>query len=276
VRYPMSMPIIDVHTHIWPDPLAPTAVSAVGSQGHIEPFYDGTVDGLKAAMDRAGIDVSILLPVATKARQVRTINDWVATLLGDDRLVSFGAMHPDVEDPAAEMAHMRALGLRGFKMHPEYQAFEPCEPRMAPIYEAAIEQGMTVFFHAGGDVAFTSVRGTPEAFVTVLETWPGLRAVLAHMGGFRQWHAVTGRLAGRDVLFDTAYTLGHLPDEEFVALAREHGCDRVMFGSDGPWTDAAAQLEHLRRLPFTESERSAILGGNAERFIAGLDRPVVR
>lgn len=267
--------IIDIHSHAFTDSLAPRAIPQLAALSGFTPRFDGTVAGLLAEDDAAGIDVTVVQPVATKPSQVRTINDWAAAAQ-TDRVLFFGAMHPDFEAPAAELARVKALGLHGIKLHTEYQRFVPDEERMAPIYEAAIEQGMTVFFHAGGDVAFTSVRGTPEAFVTVLETWPGLRAVLAHMGGFRQWHAVTGRLAGRDVLFDTAYTLGHLPDEEFVALAREHGCDRVMFGSDGPWTDAAAQLEHLRRLPFTESERSAILGGNAERFIAGLDRPVVR
>lgn len=261
------MRIFDVHTHIWPDALAAAAVSAVGSLGHISASYDGTHAGLVAMMDRAGIDVSIVLPVATKPTQVATINDWSATLLGDTRIVPFGAMHPDLGDPRAEIARMHALGLRGFKMHPEYQAFEPSDPRMTAIYEAAIEHGMTLFFHSGGDVAFTSVRGTPDAFATLLETWPDLHAVLAHMGGFRQWHAVTGRLAGRDVFFDTAYTLGHLPDDEFVALVREHGCDRVLFGTDGPWTDAVRELAHLRGLPFADDELAAILGGNAERLL---------
>ncbi len=262
------MRIIDVHTHIWPDALAAAAVSAVGSQGHISASYDGTVAGLKAAMERAGVDVSVVLPVATKPSQVRTINDWAASLLGDRRIVPFGAMHPDFEDPAAEIARMRTIGITGFKMHPEYQTFDPLDARLGPLYAAAIEHGMTLFFHAGADVAFDTVRGTPEVFASLLDAWPDLHVVLAHMGGFRQWHGVRERLAGRDVYFDTAYTLGHLPDDEFVALAREHGCDRVLFGSDGPWTDVAGQLEHLRRMPFTPSEFDALLGGNAERMLA--------
>jgi hypothetical protein len=264
----VCMRIIDVHTHIWPDSLAPAAVAAVGSQGHISASYDGTVAGLKAAMDRAGVDVSVVLPVATKPGQVRTINDWAASLRTDSRIVPFGAMHPDFEDPASELARMRALGLTGFKMHPEYQSFDPLDPKLEPIYRAAVALGMTAFFHAGGDVAFDTVRGTPDVFATLLDAWPELHAVLAHMGGFRQWHAVTGRLAGRDVYFDTAYTLGHLSDDEFVSLAREHGCRRVLFGSDGPWTDVSEQLAHLRRLPFTPEEFAALLGGNAEEMLA--------
>lgn len=262
------MRIIDTHTHIWPDALAPHAVASVGALGEITHCYDGTVDGLVASMDRAGIDTSIVLPVATKAGQVETINDFSISLLDHPRLVPFASMHPDYADPAAELARVAAAGIKGFKMHPEYQAFELDDPRMAPVYQAAIDLDLTLFFHSGGDVAFTSVRGTPDASARLLDAWPGLHAVLAHMGGFRQWHAVTGRLAGRDVYFDTSYTLGHLPDEEFVALVREHGVERVMFGSDGPWTNSTAQLAHLRRLGFTPEELDAILGGNAERFLA--------
>jgi predicted TIM-barrel fold metal-dependent hydrolase len=262
------MRIIDVHTHVWTDRLAPAAISAVGAQGHIAAHYDGTVSGLLAAMDLAKIDTSVTLPVAIRPGQVRTINDWAATFVGHERIVPFGAMHPDFPDPAKEIARMRKHGLTGFKMHSEYQEFEPQEPRMEPIYEAAIRNDMTVYFHSGGDVAFTSVRGTPKAFAEVLDVWPELRAVLAHMGGFRQWKAVPGRIAGRPVWLDTAYTLGHMPDEEFVELARAHGVDRVMFGSDGPWTDAAEEIAHLKSLPFKPAELHAILGGNAERFLA--------
>lgn len=261
------MRIIDVHTHIWTDRLAPAAISTLSEQGDIEAIYDGTVSGLIAAMDRAAVDVSVTLPVATKASQVRTINDWSATLVGHERIIPFGAMHPDFANPAKEIARMHKLGLRGFKMHPEYQQFEPQEPRMEAIYEAAIRNDMTIYFHSGGDVAFSSVRGTPKAFAEVFDVWPELHAVMAHMGGFRQWKAVPGRIAGREVWFDTAYTLGHLPDEEFVELVRAHGVERVMFGSDGPWTDAAAEIAHLKSLPLKPAELKAILGENAERFL---------
>jgi predicted TIM-barrel fold metal-dependent hydrolase len=260
------MPLVDFHTHAFPDALAPAAIAALKAQGNIPAYYDGTVGGLIESMDRAGTDVSVVQPVATKPGQVRSINDWAASL-SDERIVPFGAMHPDLEDPRAEVARMAGMGLRGFKMHPEYQDFELHESRMERVYEAAAEHGMIVLFHAGGDVAFDTSKGTPSAFASVLDDWPGLRAVLAHLGGFREWPGVTEHLAGRDVLLDTAYTLGHLRDEDFVAIVRAHGAHRVMFGSDGPWTDSAGELEHMRRLGFTQDELDAILGGNAAHLL---------
>lgn len=261
------MRIIDVHAHAWPDGVAQKAVAALSSKGTLTPSYDGTISGLVADMDRSGVSVAIMQPVATKPSQVASINDWAASI-ASDRIVPFGAIHPDLEDPAAEVARMASLGLRGMKLHPEHQSFAPDEARLAPIYEAAIEHGMTVFFHAGCDELHETVRGTPESFVTVLEGFPEMRVVLAHLGGYRVWNHVAELLVGRDVCLDTAYTLGHLADADFVEIVHAHGAERVLFGSDGPWTDAAAEIAWLRRLPLREGVANAILGGNAERLLA--------
>lgn len=260
--------IVDIHDHAFTDALAPSAVEALlhHAGGDLKTFYDGTISGLLAEMDRTGVDVSVVQPVATKSSQVSAINDWAASI-ASERIVPFGAMHPQLSDPAAEMARMRSLGLLGFKMHPEHQAFEPHDPALEPIWKAAIDNELIVFFHAGADVIHPTVRGTAESFVALLDAWPGLVVVLAHLGGFRQWREVAEQLAGRDVWLDTAYTLGHLPDDDFVSLVRAHGADRVLFGSDGPWTDAAAEIAHVRRLGLTEAEVAGILGGNAERLL---------
>lgn len=260
--------VIDIHTHAFADDLATKAVPALlqSAGGSLTAHYDGTIAGLVREMDRTGVDVSVIQPVATKAAQVTAINDWVAAQ-ASERIIPFGAMHPDVSDPAAEMARMRGLGLRGFKMHPEHQSFSPDERRLDAVYAAAVEHGMIVLFHAGADVIHPTVHGTPESFAAVIDRHPDLTAILAHMGGFREWRGVAEHLAGRDVWLDTAYTPDHLPDEEFVALIRAHGADRVLFGSDGPWTDAAVEVARLRTLPLSSRELEGILGDNARRLL---------
>lgn len=273
------MRIIDVHAHAWPDKVAANAVPSLVRAGDgLVAHYDGTIAGLEASMERTGVAVSIVQPVATKPGQVATINDWIAAQ-SSPGIVPFGAMHPDLDAPAAEIARMASLGLKGFKLHPEHQSFAPHEARMGAIYEAAVAHGMIVFFHAGADVIHETVHGTPESFAAVIDAWPDLVAVLAHLGGFREWQGVAEHIAGRNVWLDTAYTLGHLPDDEIVRLVRTHGADRVMFGSDGPWTDPVTEIAHLRSLPFTMDELDGILGGNAARMLglqparAGATRP---
>jgi predicted TIM-barrel fold metal-dependent hydrolase len=265
--------VIDVHVHAFPDALATRGTMQLADHAGITPAYDGTVAGLVAAMDRSGVDVSIIQPVATKPGQVVTINDWAATLRAPgspwaDRIVAFGAMHPDFPDPGAEIARMRGLGLPGIKMHPDYQQFVPTEHRMQAVYAAAVDNEMWMLLHAGRDIGPQSEFGTPQAYATVLDTWPDLKVILAHLGGWRLWEAVAEHVIGRDVYLDTAYTPGHLPDAEFVALVREHGTDRVLFGSDGPWADAGAEIDKLRATGLSAGELEAILGDNAACLIA--------
>ena len=262
------MRIVDIHTHAWPDAVAGKAMHSLMTEGMLKPYYDGTVAGLLAEANRCGVSASVIQPVATKPAQVSSINNWAASIAGDGRVVPFGAMHPDLEDPATEIARMASLGLRGMKLHPEHQSFAPDEPRLEPIYEAAVRHNMTVFFHAGADEVHETVHGTPESFVNILDAFPEMRVVLAHLGGYRVWNHVAELLVGRDVYLDTAYTLGHLPDADFVEIVHAHGAERVMFGSDGPWTDAKAEIEWLRRLPLRPGILNAILGENAERLLA--------
>lgn len=259
--------VIDFHVHVWPDAVAPKALAALANgPEHLAAFSDGTVAGLVGAMDAAGIDISVTQPVATKASQVRSINDWAAST-ASDRVVPFGAMHPEFENPVAELARMHALGLRGFKMHPEEQDFSPEDPRLGPILGSAAELGMAILFHAGEDSFVTDPSGTPEAFARMLDAYPDTTVILAHMGGWRRWAAVLEHLAGRPIYLDTAYTLGYLPNTEFLELVRAHGAHRVLFGSDAPWIDLGAEIQGLGQVGFTAEELDGILGGNAERLL---------
>lgn len=266
------MRIVDIHTHAFADEIAARATPALAEHGGVTPSYNGTVAGLLASMDRAGVAVSIVQPVATKPSQVRTINDWAAALNRPDapcagRIVAFGAMHPDFPEPTAEIARLAAMGLPGIKMHPDYQEYVPTEPRLTPIYEATREHGLWMLLHAGGDIVTETAYGTPETYGEVLDRWPGLKLILAHMGGWRRWEASAQHVIGRDVYLDTAYTPGHLPDAELIGLVRDHGADRVMFGSDGPWADQAAEVAKLKALGLRDDELEGILGGNATRLL---------
>lgn len=56
--------IIDFHTHTFPDELADRAVGTLAHSGGIHNYLDGRVHSLTDSMKKAGIDYSVLLPVA--------------------------------------------------------------------------------------------------------------------------------------------------------------------------------------------------------------------
>ncbi len=259
--------VVDLHVHAFPDRIAEAAVAGLERMTGYPRHYDGTLAGLRATMDRHGIARAVVQPVATRPESVAGINDWAAQNR-DERVAFFGAMHPAHPDPAGEIERLAGLGLRGIKLHPEFQEFRPDEDRMAPIYEALVRHGLTVFFHAGADIAIPTVTSDPLAFSRVLDAYPGLRVVLAHMGGWQQWDAVLDHLAGREVFLETSFTLPFLGADRFLGLVRAHGAARVAFGSDGPLGDAGAELDALRGLPLDDDERAAIMYDTAQTLIA--------
>ena len=270
-RLPLGL-VIDMHAHVFPDALAPTALAALQGQSGLEPVYDGTTAGLRAAMARAGVARSVIQPVASKPAQVRSINDWLVGL-DDPGLITFGALHPDLADPAAELARLQAGGVRGVKLHPEFQSFRPDDERLDPLYAEAAQRGLIVFFHAGEDLAIPTVHSDPACFARLLDRHPDLVVVLAHMGGWRQWDDVERLLAGRDVYLDTAFSMTYLGARRFCRLVEAVGADHVLFGSDGPWGDAAAEIARLQEMPLPVDDRAAILGGNAARLLGLTEVP---
>ncbi len=267
VQYNISMRRIDSHVHIFPEKVAQKATQKLTIPGVHHPHYDGTLEGLIASMDRFDIEKSWALPVATSASQVESINNFVESIT-TDRIVKFGAIHPDVEDAYETLSHFRERGFVGFKMHPDYQMFVPNEARMEPIWRAAEDFELIAYFHAGDDMLPRTKFGTPKIFAECLDTYPKARVALAHFGGFAMWDDVEEYLIGRDVWLDTAYTLSHLDHARFVDMARRHGFDHVMFGTDGPWTDPARDLAWFEEFGLTDQEKEQLFWKTSEDLLA--------
>ena len=260
------VPIFDCHTHFFPDVIGPRIVAQLSAPLPNPPSFDGTRAGLLRQMSAAGIAGSLNAPVASRADQVVSINTW-ASEQNRWPVLSLGAMHPDFPDIPGELRRVKELGLRGIKLHPEYQAFAPEEPRMVPIWHACRDLGLIVLLHAGMDWLYPPpCHATPAVIANLLRTWPGLTLIAAHFGGFKQWNDVARELIGLPLYLDTSFTLGYTPDEQFLRLVRRHGADRVLFGSDAPWQDQTAALAAFRRLALTPAEQRAILWDNADRL----------
>ena len=280
--------IIDFHAHTFPDAIAPAAVDKLQAASHTKPFSDGTVRGLRASMAAAGIAASVVLPVATSARQVSHINDnaiRVNAQAKETGVFSLGGMHPDFPDWEREIERLSAAGVQGVKVHPPYQGVDFDDARFIRILKKASELRMLVVTHAGLDVGLPGAeQSTPEKLLRAREKAPDTILILAHMGGWRCWDDVERLLPGAGVYLDTSFALGQmtpngdgyyktekdlamLEDEQFLRLVSLFGADHTLFGTDSPWGDQAAEKERIKALPLTEEEKTAILGGNARRLL---------
>ena len=279
--------IIDIHTHTFPDKIAAATLDKLKHLSHTIPFTDGTAAGLAASMARAGVDRSVVMPVATSPRQVPHVNDASARMneLGAQTgVLSFGCMHPDFDGWKEELARVRDLGLKGIKLHPQYQDTDFDDPRYLRILDRCGELGLVVLTHAGLDIGMPGKDNcAPEMVARALDQVGPVKLVLAHMGGWRQWDRVEALLPGTGVYLDTSFSLGEitplddghyrpgdlplLDEAAFLRMVRRFGPDRILFGTDSPWDDQETALARLRALPLEKSELDAILGGNARKLL---------
>lgn len=262
------MKIIDVHTHAFPDELAERAIQTLQSEAEgVEAVLDGTVGDLLASMDRAGITAAVVASIATRSTQFQPILEW-SRHIRSERIIPFPSVHP-ADDQAPERIHQIAeAGFRGLKLHPYYQQFKLDDPKMEEIYRAVDETGLILLCHAGFDIAFARERiADPVRSVRVIERFPNMKLVLAHLGAWEDWDQVQRHLLGRPVYLDISYCL-HLMDRQ---RAREvllsHPPQYLLFGSDSPWADQAEAIDLFRHLRLQPELETAILGRNAQRLL---------
>ncbi len=276
--------VIDFHTHCFPPKIAAATLGKLSAMSRTVPFTDGTPIGLMDSMAKAGIDMSVILPVATNPLKVSEINDLSINKTGKNGLVYFGCMHPDCPDWSGELERIARAGLSGIKLHPVYQRVDFDDIRFLRIMEKAGELGLVVITHAGWDIGFPGVSCcTPQMVLSAIKQAGPVKLVLAHMGGWRSWDEAEELLAGTGVYIDTSFSGGFLtprPDvsmseeekalltaDKFTHIIRSFGAGKVLFGTDSPWSDQTASLSWLNSLPLTGEEKRAILSENAKALL---------
>ena len=209
-----------------------------------------------------------MLNIATNAHQQTKVNDFAISLLGDDVLIPFGSVHFESPDALSELDRLHDTGIKGIKLHPDYQGFFADDERMFPIYEKIGSLGMITVFHAGVDIGVPDpVHCTPQMLKKILPRFGGAPVIAAHMGGFLLWREAAELLGGTGIYIDTAFSSGSVPPPWAKESIAAFGADHVLFGSDNPWSATGRELAFVRSLGLPEEETELILGKNAERLL---------
>lgn len=274
--------IIDFHTHAFPDFIAPKAIPILEEKGNLCAYTDGTISDLRKKMEENHIDYSLVLPVATSPKQVKSINTFaieVNNKYKETHILSFGGLHPDYIDYEEEIIRLKESGIKGIKLHPPYQDTYIDDIKYINIIDKAFEFGLIVILHAGIDIGIPGdPKVTPDRILNMMN---GLhhkgKLVLAHMGSWGLWDQVYSKLLGKDIYIDTAFSLGYcyqkekriplLSKEDFKRFVLKHGADKILFGTDCPWAIGAPYIEFIKESGIHKKDIDKILGENAYHLL---------
>ena len=259
--------IIDFHAHAFPDALAARAISQLEHGGGVKAFLDGRVSSLLASMDGAGICTSVVCSIATKPEQFDPILKW-SQAVASPRIVPLPSIHPKDSDPVGQAHRVVEAGLRGIKLHPYYQDFAIDDESLFPLYRALDKLGLFVVCHTGFDFAFPrDRRADPLRILRVLDRVPSLRFITTHMGAWDDWDEVEKHLLGKPITMDISLSIELLGQERARAMLSAHPADRILFGTDSPWSSQSESLRMVRSLELDKEREQRLLSKNAEALL---------
>lgn len=258
--------IIDAHAHIFPNKIAAKAVAGIGQfYPDLKMHLDGTAETLINIGAEAGIDRFIVQSVATTPEQVESINNFIARSVQKypDKFIGFAAMHPDYPDVEKEIDRAVSLGLKGVKIHPDFQKFCIDDPKAMKLYEV-LEGRLPILIHTG-DSRYQWSK--PSRLVSVLEAFPKLDVIAAHFGGWSEWDDAAAVLGGKRLWVDTSSSLYAVSPQRARELINIFGAENVLFGTDYPMWEPKPELEMIDKIDLTPREREMIFHENAERLL---------
>ena len=199
-----------------------------------------------------------------------------AAVQNPDVIVPFASVDPARPDALDRVRQAAAAGARGFKFHPNLQAFFPNDERVYPLYEAIAAAGVPALFHSGHSGIGTGVPGgggfrlkysNPMCLDDVAADFPELQIVLAHPSFPWQDEAISVCLHKANVWIDlSGWSPKYFPPQ-LIQYANTQLRTKVLFGSDFPLITPDRWLSDFAEAPFKDEVRPLILRENAARLL---------
>lgn len=265
----MVYPIIDSHCHIYPDKIADKAVEGISSFYDLPMSYNGRATTLVEEGNKIGVKHNIIFSVATTPKQVSSINTFISECVknGQGRFTGLGSLHPDSDNVADDIEMIKSLGLKGVKLHPDFQKFRIDDEKLFPIYEAC-SGVLPVLLHTGD---YRYDFSNPDRMKNVLQKFPNLTVIGAHFGGWSVWEEACEKLSGFDNFYvDTCSSFKWLKPEKTKEIINRYGADKVLFATDFPMWAYETEFEYLMSLGLSEGDYEKILYKNAANLF-GID-----
>jgi predicted TIM-barrel fold metal-dependent hydrolase len=216
--------------------------------------------------------------------EVPVSNDEVLEVAAanDDVLIPFVSVDPHRGKRAiSEAERLIAKGARGFKFHPNLQAFFPNDRMAYDLYEVIAGAGLPALFHTGHSGMGSGLPGgggirlkysNPMHVDDVAVDFPEMPIVLAHPSFPWQEEAISVALHKAQVYIDLSGWTPKLFPPVLVQYANTALRHKVLFGSDYPVITPDRWLKDFEQIPIKDEVRPLILKDNAARLLGLGDR----
>lgn len=258
--------IIDAHAHVYPQKIALKAAQNVADFYGVGMSADGTVEKLLSEGKAAGISRFVVHSVATTTHQVTSINNYIIeqTRLHPE-FIGYMTLHPDMtrEKIRAEIDRCVLAGIKGVKLHPDFQKFAIDGIAARKIYDEA-SGCLPVLFHTG-DKRYEYSH--PTQLARIASEYPEMICIGAHFGGYSEWEKIRCYKGLENVYLDTTSTLSLIGAAEAKKFIDYFGAQWFFFGTDYPMWNPKEELARFMEIDLTETERQMILAGNLKRLL---------
>ena len=265
--------IIDFHVHLFPDRLAERALIKICNEIKLDRknlHTKATADSTKKCLLPLGIKKAVVTNISVSADRERRVNDFAISLLDDSFFSPLGSVHPKSENIEKELLRLAESGIKGIKLHPDFMGLDLHSPLWDRIFRSAEELGLFVLLHSGyNPFADDAAYSTPEGILKIHEKHEKLKIIAAHLGGYGMAKRTLRTLVGTQVYLDTSLSYFRERESDLVyEILSTHSENRILFGSDSPWSSARAELEFIKKAPIEKERMQKILYKNAERVLS--------
>ena len=276
--------IIDFHAHVFPPQIKKNRNKYIDSDPCFAILYSKkdakltTTDELIASMDKAGVDISVVLNIGWTTHELCVeTNDYILESIAryPERLIGFCSVQPQSYEAALdEIERCAKGGIRGVgEIRPDMQLFDLWdEGVMEPFISTVRKHKLMLLSHASEPVGHIYPgKGaiTPEVLYPFITSYPDLTITMAHCGGGLPFYALMPevRQAMKNVFFDTAASPLLYSPQIYEQVVQLVGAERILFGSDYPLLEQGQVLKDITSLNLSEEAKNLILAGNAQRLL---------
>ncbi|MFC1907934.1 amidohydrolase family protein [Chloroflexota bacterium] len=276
--------IIDFHTHVFPPYIKKNHNKYIDSDPCFAILYSeknvklATTDELIASMDKAGIDISVIVNIGWTTHELCVeTNNYILESIAryPQRLVGFCTVQPlSYEAAIIEIERCAKEGIRGVgEIRPDIQLFDLGDGEvMAPLIEVMRKHKLILLTHTSEPVGHKYPgKGiiTPDMFYPFITGFPDLTIVCAHWGGGLPFYALMPEVkqAMNNVFFDTAASPFLYSPQIYEQVTQLVGAEKILFGSDYPLLAQSRVLNEIKSLDLSEETKALILSGNARKLL---------